>query len=100
MIGLAHSISIESFFYRAFDYVLGSHKLPSCLNGDQLSVNGHLFYLLLPEFVDRNQFIAIMKQEYSIATYFHYIGLHKSPFSEGIWWVRRSPIPILLHEFS
>ena len=22
-----------------------------------------------------------MKQEYSIATYFHYIGLHKSPFS-------------------
>ena len=40
--------------------------------------NAHMYYLLLPELEQRQQFIASMK-EFGIGTAFHYVPLHSSP---------------------
>jgi len=48
----------------------------TCIDG---SHNGHMYYLLLPRPMDRDDFISNMKSN-GISCTFHYVPLHLSPF--------------------
>lgn len=45
---------------------------------DECGHNAHMYYLLLPDLMLREQFIAAMRQR-GIGTVFHYVPLHSSP---------------------
>ncbi len=53
--------------------------------------NAHIFYMILPEHIHRDQFIAYLKEN-GIHAVFHYLALHRSPFGQA-YANLREPFP-------
>lgn len=68
----------------------GRLQLPSMQN--DVTGNGHLFYLLLKDIEDRSEFIQHMRKN-GITTPFHYVPLHSAPAGKKYGRVLR-PLPV------
>ena len=65
-------------YHKAFEYLEKKGLLHRPIVPQHCQHNGHLYYLILPNFNCRNQLIRLLKEN-QINSVFHYIPLHSSP---------------------
>lgn len=79
----AQRLAIWERYHTAFDSLeqIGRVRRPVIPGG--CAHNAHMYYLLLSDLNDRNQFIGAMKAQ-GVNCVFHYVALHNSPFGEKV----------------
>ena len=71
-------ISSWNKYYNVFSEISSKYNLILPKIPSNCSFNAHIFYAILPEKINRSQFIDLMKKE-CIGAIFHYVPLHSSP---------------------
>lgn len=71
-------LRIYNHYMAAFEELEATGRVLRPRAASNTSGNGHMFYLLLDDVVDRDAFIASMRES-QIVTPFHYVPLHSAP---------------------